>query len=67
MGGKIDVMKILSGELTRKKDTGAPEKWACCGRTVRLRCLSCHRYLIMGNKPLWKALAERDTIYEKSS
>src|ERR1700760_2872866 len=66
--GKSTFMKILSGELDPQK-----------GNVVRPRkvgVLSQDQYafdsyrvidtVIMGNKGLWKALSERDAIYEKS-
>jgi ATPase subunit of ABC transporter with duplicated ATPase domains len=66
--GKSTFMKILSGELDPQK-----------GNVVRPKKLGILRQdqyafdayrvidtVIMGNKGLWKALAERDAIYEKS-
>src|SRR5208283_1682622 len=66
--GKSTFMKILSGELDAQK-----------GAVVRPRKLGvlsqdqfafdAHRVIdtvIMGNKPLWAAMEERDRIYEKS-
>ena len=65
--GKSTFMKILTGELDPQK-----------GTVVRPRKLGILRQdqfaydafrvidtVIMGNAPLWAALAERDTIYEK--
>jgi ATPase subunit of ABC transporter with duplicated ATPase domains len=65
--GKSTFMKILTGELDAQK-----------GTVVRPRKLGILRQdqfafdafrvidtVIMGNAPLWAALAERDTIYEK--
>ncbi len=65
--GKTTFMKILSGELDAQK-----------GAVVRPRKLGvlrqdqfafdAHRVIdtvIMGNKPLWAAMEERDRIYEK--
>ena len=66
--GKTTFMRILTGELEAQK-----------GTVVRPRKLGVLRQdqfafdafrvidtVIMGNKPLWAALAERDRIYEKS-
>src|SRR5579872_5733583 len=66
--GKSTFMKILSGDLEPQK-----------GNVVRPRKLSVLSQdqfafdafrvidtVVMGNKPLWAALAERDRIYEKS-
>ena len=65
--GKSTFMKVLTGELDAQK-----------GTVVRPRKLGILRQdqfafdsyrvidtVIMGNKPLWAALAERDRIYEK--
>src|ERR1700752_596046 len=66
--GKSTFMKILSGELDPQKGTVV--------RPKKVGVLSQDQYafdafrvidtVIMGNKGLWKALAERDAIYEKS-
>src|SRR6266403_1913141 len=66
--GKSTFMKILSGELDPQKGTVV--------RPRKVGVLSQDQYafdafrvidtVIMGNKGLWKALAERDAIYEKS-
>src|SRR6202522_1791659 len=66
--GKSTFMKILSGELEPQKGTVV--------RPRKVGVLSQDQYafdafrvidtVIMGNKGLWKALAERDAIYEKS-
>src|ERR1700744_694374 len=66
--GKTTFMKVLSGDLDPQK-----------GNVVRPRKLSVLRQdqfafdafrvidtVIMGNKPLWAALEERDKIYEKA-
>ena len=66
--GKTTFMRILTGELEAQK-----------GTVVRPRKLGVLRQdqfafdafrvidtVIMGNRPLWAALAERDRIYEKS-
>src|ERR1700739_2893681 len=66
--GKSTFMKVLSGDLDPQK-----------GNVVRPRKLSVLRQdqfafdafrvidtVIMGNKPLWAALEERDKIYEKA-
>jgi ATPase subunit of ABC transporter with duplicated ATPase domains len=66
--GKSTFMKILSGELDAQKGTVVKPK--------KIGVLSQDQYafdayrvidtVIMGNKPLWAALAERETIYEKA-
>jgi ATPase subunit of ABC transporter with duplicated ATPase domains len=66
--GKSTFMKILSGELDPQKGTVV--------RPRKVGVLRQDQYafdafrvidtVIMGNKGLWKALAERDAIYEKS-
>src|SRR6201986_5573274 len=66
--GKSTFMKILSGELDPQKGTVV--------RPRKIGVLSQDQYafdafrvidtVIMGNKGLWKALEERDKIYEKS-
>src|ERR1700744_381783 len=66
--GKSTFMKVLTGEIDAQK-----------GNVVRPRKLSVLRQdqfafdafrvidtVIMGNKPLWAALEERDKIYEKA-
>src|ERR1700735_383065 len=66
--GKSTFMKILSGELDAQKGTVV--------RPKKIGVLRQDQYafdafrvidtVIMGNKGLWKALAERDAIYEKA-
>src|SRR5271156_6015277 len=66
--GKSTFMKILSGELEPQKGTVV--------RPRKVGVLSQDQYafdafrvidtVIMGNKGLWKALTERDAIYEKA-
>src|ERR1700752_2313183 len=66
--GKSTFMKILSGELDPQKGTVV--------RPKKVGVLSQDQYafdafrvidtVIMGNKGLWKALAERDRIYSKT-
>ena len=66
--GKSTFMKILSGELDAQKGTVV--------RPKKIGVLRQDQYafdafrvidtVIMGNKGLWKALSERDAIYEKA-
>src|SRR5271170_3872673 len=66
--GKSTFMKILSGELEPQKGTVV--------RPKKIGVLRQDQYafdafrvidtVVMGNKGLWKALAERDAIYEKA-
>src|SRR5271170_877661 len=66
--GKSTFMKILSGELEPQKGTVV--------RPRKVGVLSQDQYafdafrvidtVVMGNKGLWKALTERDAIYEKA-
>ncbi|HKO10884.1 MAG TPA: ATP-binding cassette domain-containing protein, partial [Acidobacteriaceae bacterium] len=66
--GKSTFMKILSGDLDPQKGTVV--------RPKKLSVLSQDQFafdafrvidtVVMGNKPLWAALEERDHIYEKS-
>src|ERR1700677_3641350 len=66
--GKSTFMKILSGELDPQKGTVV--------RPKKVGVLSQDQYafdayrvidtVIMGNKGLWKAMTERDAIYEKA-
>src|ERR1700735_3143008 len=66
--GKSTFMKILSGELDAQKGTVV--------RPKKIGVLRQDQYafdafrvidtVVMGNKGLWAALAERDTIYEKA-
>src|SRR5207244_4510667 len=65
--GKSTLMKILSGELEAPKGT--------VSRPKKLGVLQQDQFsfdgfrvidtVIMGNAPLWEALAERDALYEK--
>src|ERR1700749_1210000 len=66
--GKSTFMKVLTGELDAQKGTVV--------RPKRVGVLSQDQFafdayrvidtVIMGNKPLWQALAERDELYSKS-
>src|ERR1035437_31348 len=66
--GKSTFMKVLTGEIDAQKGNVV--------RPKKLGVLSQDQYafdafrvidtVIMGNKPLWAALAERETIYEKA-
>src|SRR5579862_888915 len=66
--GKSTFMKILTGELDAQKGTVVrPRKFG----VLRQDQFAFDAYrvidtVIMGNKPLWAALEERDRIYEKS-
>ena len=66
--GKSTFMKILTGDLEAQKGTVVrPRKFG----VLRQDQFAFDAYrvidtVIMGNKPLWAALSERDTIYEKS-
>src|SRR6201981_2505035 len=66
--GKSTFMKILTGELDPQKGTVVrPRKLG----VLRQDQFAFDSYrvidtVIMGNKPLWAALEERDRIYEKS-
>src|SRR5271165_5165496 len=66
--GKTTFMKILTGDLEPQK--GAVVRPRKMG-VLRQDQFAFDQYrvidtVIMGNKPLWAALAERDRIYEKS-
>src|ERR1700756_4034756 len=66
--GKSTFMKILSGELDAQKGTVVRPKKLGVLRQDQY-AFDAYRVIdtvIMGNKGLWKALAERDAIYEKS-
>src|ERR1700758_1513528 len=66
--GKSTFMKILSGELDPQKGTVVRPKKLGILRQDQF-AFDAYRVIdtvIMGNKGLWKALAERDAIYEKS-
>jgi ATPase subunit of ABC transporter with duplicated ATPase domains len=66
--GKSTFMKILTGELEAQKGTVVrPRKFG----VLRQDQFAFDAYrvidtVIMGNKPLWAALEERDQIYEKT-
>ena len=65
--GKSTFMKVLTGELDAQKGTVVrPRKFG----VLRQDQFAFDAYrvidtVIMGNKPLWAALEERDRIYEK--
>src|ERR1035441_3539873 len=65
--GKSPFMKILRGELDAQKGTVVrPPKLGVLRQDQF--AFDAHRVIdtvIMGNKPLWAALEERDRIYEK--
>src|SRR5271168_1213741 len=66
--GKSTFMKILSGELEPQKGTVVRPKKVGVLRQDQY-AFDAFRVIdtvVMGNKGLWKALAERDAIYEKS-
>ena len=66
--GKSTFMKILSGELEPQKGTLVRPKKVGVLRQDQY-AFDAFRVIdtvIMGNKPLWKALSERDAIYEKA-
>src|SRR5271165_5112297 len=66
--GKSTFMKILSGELEPQKGTVVRPKKVGVLRQDQY-AFDAFRVIdtvIMGNKGLWKALAERDAIYEKA-
>ncbi len=66
--GKSTFMKILSGELEPQKGTVVRPKKLGVLRQDQY-AFDAYRVIdtvIMGNKGLWKALEERDAIYEKS-
>jgi ATPase subunit of ABC transporter with duplicated ATPase domains len=66
--GKSTFMKVLTGELDAQKGTVVrPRKFG----VLRQDQFAFDAYrvidtVIMGNKPLWSALEERDRIYEKA-
>ena len=66
--GKSTFMKVLTGELDAQKGTVVrPRKFG----VLRQDQFAFDAYrvidtVIMGNKPLWAALEERDRIYEKA-
>src|SRR4051794_21461964 len=66
--GKSTLMKILSGELEAPKGTVTrPKKFGVLRQDQfafdQFRVIDT---VIMGNAPLWKALAERDALYAKA-
>src|SRR6202453_1835476 len=66
--GKSTFMKILSGELEPQKGTVVRPKKIGVVRQDQY-AFDAFRVIdtvVMGNKGLWKALAERDAIYEKA-
>src|ERR1700675_4374086 len=66
--GKSTFMKILSGELEAQKGTVVRPKKVGVLRQDQYAFDSFRVIdtVVMGNKGLWKALAERDAIYEKA-
>src|ERR1700761_903406 len=65
--GKSTLMKILSGELEPSSGTVTrPKKFGVLRQDQfafdRFRVIDT---VIMGNRPLWDALTERDRLYEK--
>src|SRR5213596_3316072 len=65
--GKSTFMKLLTGELDPQKGSVAlPKKFGVLSQDQfafdNYRVLDT---VVMGNKPLWAALLERDKIYEK--
>jgi ATPase subunit of ABC transporter with duplicated ATPase domains len=66
--GKSTFMKILSGELEPQKGTVVRPRKVGVLRQDQY-AFDAYRVIdtvVMGNKGLWKALAERDAIYEKA-
>src|SRR5260370_35629165 len=66
--GKSTFMKLLTGELEPQKGTVVrPEKLGVLSQDQfafdQYRVIDT---VIMGNKPLWKALAEREILYSKA-
>src|SRR6202161_2904264 len=66
--GKSTFMKILSGELDPQKGTVVkPRKIGVLRQDqYAFDAFRVIDTVVMGNKGLWKAMAERDAIYEKS-
>src|SRR5437870_9475984 len=66
--GKTTFMKIVTGELEPQKGTVVrPRKFGTLSQDQF--AFDAYRVIdsvIMGNKPLWNALEERDRIYEKA-
>src|ERR1039457_5422516 len=66
--GKTTFMRILTGELDPQKGTVVRPRKLGVLRQDQF-AFDAHRVIdtvIMGNKPLWAALEERDRIYSKS-
>src|SRR6202140_4556041 len=65
--GKSTLMKILSGEMEPQKGTAVrPRKLGVLSQDqFAFDAYSVADTVIMGNKRLWKAMQERDKIYEK--
>jgi ATPase subunit of ABC transporter with duplicated ATPase domains len=65
--GKTTFMKILSGELDAQKGTVVrPRKFGVLRQDqFAFDAFRVIDTVIMGNKPLWAAMEERDRIYEK--
>ncbi len=66
--GKSTFMKVLTGELDAQKGSVVrPRKFGVLRQDQY--AFDAYRVIdtvIMGNKPLWAALSERDTIYDKA-
>src|SRR3954463_1743657 len=66
--GKSTFMKVLTGELEPQKgNVVRPRKFGVLSQDQF--AFDAYRVIdtvIMGNAPLWKALEERDRIYEKA-
>src|SRR4030088_1428746 len=65
--GKSTLLKVLSGELEQQKGTVVrPRKLGVLSQDqFAFDAYSVIDTVIMGNKRLWAAMQERDTIYEK--
>ncbi len=65
--GKSTFMKVLTGELDAQKGTVVrPKKFGVLKQNqYEFDSFRVIDTVIMGNKPLWAALAERETIYDK--
>src|SRR3977135_3973188 len=65
--GKSTLMKILTGEIDCEKGTiGRPKKMGVLRQDqFAFDSFRVIDTVIMGNAPLWRALAERDTLYAK--
>ena len=66
--GKSTFMKVLTGELDAQKGTVVrPRKFGVLRQDqYAFDAFRVIDTVIMGNKPLWAALSERDAIYEKA-